>query len=165
MNTEIRAMLPGDWSRVKAIYESGIASGDATFEQSAPGWEQWDASHLSYGRLVAAGEEGGIMGWAALTPVSSRCVYEGVAEVSVYVDEAARGRGIGMQLLQALVSAAEEKGLWTLQAGIFPENEASLRIHRKAGFRMVGYRERIGKMRGQWRDTVLLERRSKINGI
>ncbi len=165
MNTEIRAMLPGDWSRVKAIYESGIASGDATFEQSAPDWEQWDASHLSYGRLIAAREEGAIIGWAALTPVSSRCVYEGVAEVSVYVDEAGRGRGIGMQLLQALVSAAEAKGLWTLQAGIFPENEASLRIHQKAGFRIVGYRERIGKMRGRWRDTWLLERRSKINGL
>ena len=156
-------MLPADWPQVKTIYESGIASGHATFEQSAPSWESWDGAHLDYGRLVAT-LNGAIVGWAALTPVSNRCVYGGVAEVSVYIDEGERGKGIGQALLQALVQASEDNGLWTLQASVFPENKASIRIHQKTGFRIVGYRERIGQQNGWWRHTVLLERRSPRNG-
>ena len=160
---EIRPLSDGDWDAVRRIYAEGIETGDATFETEAPGWESWDASHLDSCRLVA--ERGGrVVGWAALAPVSGRCVYGGVAEVSVYVDADARGGGIGLRLLTALVESSERAGLWTLQAGIFPENVASLRIHERAGFRRVGRRERLGRLDGRWRDVLLLERRSPLVG-
>jgi L-amino acid N-acyltransferase YncA len=163
-NMTIRTLQPTDWPAVKTIYEQGIATGNATFEAQAPGWEIWDTAHRPDCRFVAENEVGEVCGWAALTPVSGRCVYAGVAEVSVYVASAARGQGIGQALLERLVQASEEAGLWTLQAGIFPENTSSLRIHERAGFRMIGRRERIGQMQGQWRDTMLLERRSAAVG-
>lgn len=156
-------MTPADWDRVREIYLEGIAGGDATFETAAPSWEQWNAAHLPFARLVAR-SDAAVVGWAALSAVSQRAVYAGVAEVSVYVGESNRGRGLGRQLLQALIDASEQNGIWTLQAGIFPENKASLAIHRACGFRQVGRRERIGKMNGIWRDTVLLERRSGLIG-
>jgi L-amino acid N-acyltransferase YncA len=157
---EIRNLLPSDWDSVKSIYEKGIATGNATFQTSAPTWEEWDSAHLGACRIIAE-QNGKVLGWAALTPVSSRCVYAGVAEVSVYVDPEQSGKGTGLALLEELVAFSEAEGLWTLQAGIFPENIGSLRIHEKAGFRTLGVREKIGKQRGVWRDTVLLERRSK----
>lgn len=149
---------------VKQIYEQGLASGISTFQTSAPEWSEWNASHLTDCRIIGI-ENDAIVGWAALTPVSGRCVYAGVAEVSVYVDEQYRGKGYGSKLLQALITESETHNLWTLQAGIFPENNASIRIHEAAGFRKVGYRERIGKLKGVWRDTILLERRSAIVGL
>jgi phosphinothricin acetyltransferase len=147
---------------VRAIYEQGIRDGDATFETEAPSWEQWDAAHAEL-RLVAE-RDGVLAGWAALSPVSSRCCYEGVGEVSVYVAEEARGAGLGRVLLEELVRRSEEAGYWTLTAGVFPENEASLRLHRACGFRDVGVRERLGRLHGVWRDVVLLERRSTVAG-
>ncbi|MHC4668960.1 MAG: GNAT family N-acetyltransferase [Planctomycetota bacterium] len=151
------------WEQVRAIYLDGIAAGDATFETSCPDWEDWDTEHLATCRLVAH-DDGRVLGWAALTPVSDRCAYAGVAEVSVYVAAEARGAGVGSRLLAGLVAASEREGLWTLQAGVFPENEASLALHRNLGFREVGRRERLGRLRGVWRDVVLLERRSPIVG-
>ena len=159
----VRQMKGADWNAVRSIYMEGIATGQATFETEAPTWESWNTAHLESCRLVAAEDEQ-VLGWAALTPVSGRCVYAGVGEVSVYVAHEARGKGIGKLLLEKLISASEENGLWTLQSGIFPENEASLRLHRSLGFRQIGRRERIGKMHGVWRDTVLLERRSPTIG-
>jgi L-amino acid N-acyltransferase YncA len=156
----ITALLPQHWSAVKAIYEAGLATGNATFQTSAPTWEEWDAAHLKHSRLVFL-QDDQVKGWAALTPVSGRCVYAGVAEVSVYIDAASRGQGIGKALLWALITESEKNGLWTLQAGIFPENTASVQLHEKCGFRTIGTREKIGQMHGIWRDTVLLERRSK----
>lgn len=153
------------WPAVRAIYAEGIATGNATFTAEPPTWPEWDASHLATCRLVAVDDAGQVLGWAALSPVSSRCVYAGVAEVSVYVAAAARSRGVGRALLAALVTGSEPLGLWTLQAGIFPENTASLRLHEQAGFRQVGRRERIGQLNGHWRDTLLLERRSPVVGI
>jgi L-amino acid N-acyltransferase YncA len=153
-----------DWEQVRSIYLEGIATGDATFETSAPEWVRWDADHLSEPRLVyREGEK--ICGWAALSPVSGRCVYAGVAEVSVYVAQDSRGRGIGRALLSALVAGSEQTGIWTLQAGIFPENRASVELHKKCGFREVGTRERVGQRSGVWRDVMLLERRSKLAGV
>ena len=164
MNMVIQSLLQEHYPAVREIYEQGIATGNATFQTEAPTWEAWDKSHLSSCRIVAiAGAF--VIGWAALTPVSDRCVYEGVAEVSVYVRESHKGKGVGKLLLSALISQSEEQNVWTLQAGIFPENTPSLRIHESLGFRRIGYREKIGKMKGQWRDTVLLERRSKRVGI
>ncbi len=160
---EIRPLLPPDWSAVSAIYMEGIATRNATFENDAPPWEEWDSAHLRDGRLVVT-SEGLVVGWAALSPVSGRCVYSGVAEVSVYVSAAARGIGVGRKLLETLVEESEAKGFWTLQAGIFPENEASLALHSTCGFRLVGRRERLGKMDGRWRDVMLLERRSAVTG-
>ena len=159
----IEPMAPGDWDTVRAIYQEGIATGHATFEHSVPDWGRWDAGHLPICRLVARANSK-VLGWAALSPVSSRPVYAGVAEVSVYVAEQARGRGIGFQLLSALVEASEEQGIWTLQAGIFPENKASIELHKRCGFRIVGTREKIGRMNGRWRDTVMMERRSSAIG-
>ena len=153
------------WPEAKAIYEAGLATGNATFQTEAPTWEAWDQSHLGHSRLVATDDAGGVLGWAALSPVSGRCVYGGVAEVSVYVAAEARGQGVGRQLLAALIAEAEAHGMWTLQAGIFPENLASLKLHEALGFRTVGYRERIGKLHGVWRNTVLLERRSSVVGV
>ncbi len=160
----MRDLRPDDWPEVRRIYEEGIATGDATFEAEPPSWEAFDAGRLQAPRLVAQDPDGAVLGWAVLSPVSSRCVYGGVAEVSVYVAADARGRGVGSRLLGALVERAEAEGLWTLQAGIFPENEATLALHRKHGFREVGRRERIGRMDGRWRDTLLLERRSAVVG-
>ena len=156
---DIQEMLPHHWEAVKNIYKEGIDTGQATFQSSLPTWEEWDTAHEKSCRLVAI-ENGEVLGWAALTPVSGRCVYAGVGEVSVYVKASARGKGIGRMLLQALVTRSEANGFWTLQAGIFPENKGSIAIHEKAGFRIIGTREKIGKMNGWWRDTVLLERRS-----
>ena len=157
-------MKPPDWEAVKQIYEEGIATGNATFQQSAPTWDEWNNSHLQHSRIVAKeGDE--IVGWAALTPVSGRCVYAGVAEVSVYVSHKARGKGVGKQLLQKLIDESEVNGIWTIQAGIFRENTASIKIHEANGFRIYGTRERIGKMNGVWRDNLQLERRSKTVGI
>jgi len=156
----IRGLLASDWEAVKLIYEKGIATGNATFQTIAPSREEWDSSHIGTCRIVAD-DNGKVVGWAALTPVSSRCVYAGVAEVSVYVDPEHSGKGIGLALLEELVALSEVEGIWTLQAGIFPENIGSIRIHEKAGFRTLGIREKIGKQNGVWRDTVLLERRSK----
>lgn len=156
-------MLPEHWDAVKKIYEEGIATGNATFQSTAPSWAEWNKDHLTTARFVAIANDE-ILGWAALTPVSGRCVYAGVAEVSVYVATAERGKGLGKILLQALINAGEANNLWTLQAGIFPENLASIKLHEANGFRMIGTREKIGKMNGIWRDTVLLERRSKVVG-
>ena len=156
-------MLPEHWNAVKKIYEEGIATGNATFQTVAPAWEEWNKDHLIVARFVAV-DNHEILGWAALTPVSGRCVYAGVAEVSVYVATAARGKGVGKTLLQSLIKASEENDLWTLQAGIFPENIASIKLHEANGFRIIGTREKIGRMYGVWRDTVLLERRSKVVG-
>jgi phosphinothricin acetyltransferase len=163
MEVEIREMVAEDWERVRTIYLAGIATGQATFETESPEWEQWDSAHLSTPRLIAI-SEGRIAGWAALSPVSARCVYAGVAEVSVYVNAGFRGRGVGSQLLEALVKESEQNGIWTLQASIFPENAASTLLHKSCGFREVGRRERIGKMSGVWRDTLLFERRSRLVG-
>lgn len=157
-------MLPQDWDAVRAIYLEGIATGNSTFEQSVPDWQTWDQGHLESCRLVArAGSE--VLGWTALSPVSRRQVYAGVAEFSIYVAERARGRGIGAALLKALIEESEPKGIWTLQSGIFPENTASLELCRRFGFRVVGTRERVGNMNGRWRDVVLLERRSEVAGV
>ncbi len=160
----IEPMQAEDWPVVQAIYREGIATGDATFETQAPTWEVWDKSHLVKCRLVARAD-GQVVGWVALSPVSSRCVYGGVAEVSLYVAASARGQGVGRALLQALVAESEREGFWTLQAGIFPENVASITLHQNCGFRQVGYRERLGQMYGVWRDVVLLERRSQVVGV
>ncbi len=160
----IQPMKPEDWPAVRAIYLEGISTGNATFEKSTPDWPEWDAKHLQSCRFVARSDSE-ILGWVALTPVSSRCVYAGVADLSVYVATRARGQRIGSTLLAALVEASEREGIWTLQAGIFPENIASVESHKRAGFRLVGTRERLGAMDGRWRDVVLMERRSKIAGV
>jgi len=163
-STLLRPMATADWPAVRRIYEEGIASGHATFETAAPEWNGWDAAHMKACRLVAVDGEL-VVGWAALTPVSGRCVYAGVAEVSVYVAAAARGKGVGRQLLEALVAESERHEIWTLQAGIFPENTASLTAHERAGFRIVGRREKLGNMKGVWRDVLLLEKRSAAVGV
>lgn len=153
-----------DWPEVAAIYAAGIATGNATFETAPPTWEGFDTSHLPDHRLVARAGDGEVLAWAALAPISDRCAYAGVAENSIYVAEAARGRGVGRRLLTALLEGAERAGIWTVQTGIFPENTASLALHRRCGFRVVGVRERIGQLHGRWRDVVLLERRSPVVG-
>jgi 3-mercaptopyruvate sulfurtransferase SseA/L-amino acid N-acyltransferase YncA len=158
----IRELRPDDWPAVRAIYEAGIRGGDATFETETPTWERWDAAHPEL-RLVAE-RAGAVVGWAALSPASSRHCYRGVGEVSVYVAENERGTGLGRALLDRLVELSEQAGYWTLTAGVFPENEASLRLHRTCGFREVGVRERPAELRGVWRDVVLLERRSTLVG-
>jgi L-amino acid N-acyltransferase YncA len=152
-------MGPRDWPHVAAIYAAGIATRNATFETEVPTFAEWDAAHLPDHRFVATDVDT-IVGWVALTGYSDRCCYEGVADLSVYVDPVAQGRGIGCALLERVVASAGEAGIWTLQAGVFPENEASLALHRRCGFRVVGTRERIGRLDGVWRDVVLLERRS-----
>lgn len=160
----IRPFRPEDFPNVARIYQEGIRSGHATFEATAPQWEDWDKKFLPFCRFVAE-NEGIIIGWAALSAVSARAVYAGVCEVSIYVAPQSQGRGVGAVLLQTLVTESEANGIWSLQAGIFPENKASVALHKKCGFRMVGFREKIGQMNGVWRDTLLLERRSKIAGI
>jgi L-amino acid N-acyltransferase YncA len=160
---DIRAMRRDDWPVIRQIYSEGIATGNATFETVVPEWAKWDGGHLQDCRLVAK-ESQQILGWAALSAVSSRCVYSGVAEVSVYVASAARGRGVGKILLQALVEESERRGIWTLQAGIFPENVNSIALHKSCGFREVGRRQRLGQLANVWRDVLLLERRSHTVG-
>jgi L-amino acid N-acyltransferase YncA len=157
-------MLPEDWPAVRAIYLEGITTGNATFEQTPPEWEKWNAGHLPGARIVARSGDGDVLGWAALSAVSSRCVYAGVAEVSIYVAGRSRGRGVGGRLMARLIAESEAEGIWTLQAGIFPENRASIALHERAGFRIIGQRERLGQMNGRWRDVVLMERRSSVAG-
>lgn len=176
-------MTPADWPAVREIYADGIATGNATFETTAPEWATWDAGHTPEHRFVAVSAAapaaqaapaatagatdpaggGAVVGWVACSPVSARCVYAGVLELSVYVSPAARGRGVGSTLLAALVASTEAAGVWTLQTGIFPENEASLALHARHGFRVVGTRERLGRLGDTWRDVVLLERRSSAD--
>jgi L-amino acid N-acyltransferase YncA len=163
MNFTIEPMLLEHWDAVRQIYLDGIASGNATFETTAPERAEWDAKHRPDCRLVAL-TDGQVIGWTALSPVSGRCVYAGVVEESVYIASAARGQGVGKALLLALIAESEKAGLWTIQTGIFPENTASLALHKSCGFREVGYRERIGQMNGVWRNTILLERRSSVVG-
>ncbi|WP_377273979.1 GNAT family N-acetyltransferase [Peterkaempfera sp. SMS 1(5)a] len=155
-------MAPGHADRVLAVYRAGIAEGDATFEESAPDWTDFDRSRLPGHRFVALGPDGELLGWVAASPVSSRPAYAGVVEHSVYVDPPARGRGVGRALLAALIESTEAAGIWTVQSGIFPENKASIALHLAAGFREVGVRERVGRHHGVWRDVVLLERRSPV---
>ena len=182
-NLIVAPMTPADWPAVRAIYAAGIATGNATFETAVPGWDAWDAAHLPAARLVARivdgngnedgnrDEDGGgptrrrVVGWAALSPVSARACYAGVAEHSVYVAAELRGRGVGRQLLAELVSASEAAGIWTLQSSIFPENGASIAIHLACGFRILGRRKRVAMLHGVWRDTVIVERRSAIVGV
>jgi len=160
----IEEMKDESWETVRRIYNDGIATKNATFQTEAPEWEAWDQSHRKDCRLVAR-IDNQIAGWAALSNVSNRCVYAGVAEVSIYIDSDFRGMGVGDQLMKQLITESEKHGIWTLQAGIFPENEASIALHRKNGFRILGIREKIGKMNNIWRDTAMLERRSKVVGI
>jgi len=158
----VRDLRPEDWPQVASIYEDGIRTGNATFETGVPSWEAWSAAHSEH-RLVAE-RDGEIAGWAALSPTSDRCCYAGVAENSVYVAEWARGRGVGRVLLEELIVRSEAAGIWTLTAGVFPENQASVRLHLVCGFRLVGVRERLGELDGHWRDVLLLERRSELVG-
>jgi len=164
MNFLLDALQPSDWEQVRNIYLEGIAGGNATFETEAPTWEKWDAAHLPFGRMVARAGSA-VLGWSALSRVSDRCCYAGVAEASLYVGARHRSQGIGKALLQATIDGAEKNGIWTIQAGIFPENDVSLALVKKFGFREVGRRERLGKVRGVWRDVLLLERRSRVIGI
>lgn len=159
----ITELIDAQYTDVARIYLEGIATGQATFQNEAYSWEDWDKGHLKHSRLIAT-DKSAIAGWAALSPVSSRCVYEGVAEVGIYIAQDYRGKGVGDLLLKALIKSSEANEIWTLQAGIFPENKASVGLHEKNGFRMVGRREKIGKMNNTWRDTVLMERRSTTIG-
>lgn len=165
----IRNMISSDWPEVKDIYEEGLSTGIATFEVQAPAWKDWDIEHMNSSRLVASRNDL-ILGWAALSPVSSRCIYAGVAEVSVYVAASAKRTGIGTILLKQLINESEKNGIWTLNASLFPENESSLKLHKKLGFREIGYKEIVGKMsygifEGEWKNNILLERRSEYVGI
>jgi L-amino acid N-acyltransferase YncA len=157
----IRKLEREDWPEVASIYEAGIDTGDATFETEVPSWEAWDAAHLGEHRLVAVDGDR-VVGWAALAPVSERCCYEGVAENSVYVASDAQGQGVGRALLERLVGDSEQAGVWTVQTGVFPENAASVALHLACGFRVVGVRERLGRLDGAWRDVLFLERRSEV---
>ena len=166
----IAPLVAGHWPAVEAIYAVGIATGHATFETEPPTWEHFDRTRLRDQRLVALDEDGVVLGWVAAAPVSDRCVYAGVVEHSVYVDPAAQGRGVGRLLLEGLAASTEAAGIWTIQSGIFPENEASLKVHLAAGFRVVGTRERLGRMSygpmaDRWRDVVMVERRSRRVGV
>jgi L-amino acid N-acyltransferase YncA len=160
----IEKMVPADWEEVRAIYLEGLATKEASFELEAPSWEEWDKKHHQECRLVYR-SGGRVWGWTALAPTSARWVYRGVAEVSIYIKEGARGERLGRLMLDALIECAEANGFWTLQAGIFPENVPSVKLHEQCGFRLVGRREKVGKHFGVWRDTVILERRSKKVGI
>lgn len=164
MELVIRNMEIKDWENVSRIYRLGIDTGIATFEKEIPSWNTWDTAHLRSCRLIAEKDQK-IVGWAALSPVSGRCVYGGVAEVSVYVDINYNNNGIGTRLLQELIKESEKNGIWTLQSGIFPENKASIQLHKKLGFREIGFREKIGKKDGVWYDNVIFEKRSKTIGI
>ena len=164
MDVTMASMADSDREVVLSIYREGIATGIATFEADVPSWAEWDRRHLRECRLVARAV-GHVVGWAALSPVSTRCVYRGVAEVSVYVAASARGKGVGRVLLSALIEESERVGIWTLQAAIFPENVASTALHLSCGFHEVGVRERLGQVNGCWRDVLLLERRSRVVGV
>jgi phosphinothricin acetyltransferase len=164
MTIDINTMTDGDWESVREMYAQGIATGLATFETEVPSWEQWNTAHHESCRLVACAD-GKIVGWVALSPVSKRHCYRGVAEVSVYVREGFRHQGIGRQLLEAIITESEQHGIWTLQGGTFAHNEASLKLQYSCGFRVIGYRERIGQLNGRWLDTVLTERRSSVVGF
>jgi L-amino acid N-acyltransferase YncA len=159
--TDVRPMRDDDWPSVLAIYAEGIATGNATFETETPAFEHWSGHHPAAYRIVATRAQA-VVAWAALSPVSDRCVYEGVAEVSVYVASAARGEHVGRALLERLIENSETAGIWTIQAGIFPENVASVQLHLHCGFRVVGTRERLGQLHGRWRDVLLLERRTSL---
>jgi len=161
---EIRALQKPDFPAVQAIYQQGIETGDATFETGVKNWSLWDQNTAQAGRLVVV-EDGSVLAWACLSDVASRCVYRGVAETSVYIDASARGQGLGLILLNALVEASEKAGYWTLQARIFPENAASIVIHQRAGFESLGLHKKLGKLNGIWRDVQLLERRSPVVGL
>jgi len=163
-NLHFRSLEKQDWLRVSEIYALGIATGNATFQEEIPSWEDWDNNHIKSCRILVEKDKK-IIGWAALSAVSSREVYKGIAEVSVYIDPKYSGQKIGVSLLHQLIHASEKQGFWTLQAGIFPENIGSLKIHEKLGFRTIGKRVKVGKMKGIWRDTVLIERRSLIVGV
>lgn len=163
MNYEIRKMTPEDAEAVLRIFEEGIASGNATFDKTAPTWEVWDATHFKTCRFLAEDENQTVVGWAALKPVSKRECFKGVAEVSIYLTASAQGKGLGKVMLQKLILESEEQDFWMLQSGIFPENQASISVHERLGFRTVGYREKIAEMKGVWRNIILMERRSKIN--
>ncbi len=160
----IRPMKPTDWEQVSQIYAEGMDTGFATFETAVPGYENWDKAHIISCRLVAI-ENGIVLGWVALSPVSGRCVYGGVGEVSVYVSAKSRGKGVGKALMERLIRESENAGFWTLQSGIFPENKGSIRLHEKVGFRYIGRRERVGKLHGVWKDNLLFEKRSDTVGI
>jgi L-amino acid N-acyltransferase YncA len=164
MNITIRNMQPEDWPSVSSIYQQGISSGISTFETSVPEWEEWDKAHRKTCRFVAVSPENIVIGWAVLSQISKRDAYHGVAEVSIYISEISRGQGVGKALLKRLVESSENDGIWTLQAGIFAENEASINLHLAFGFRVIGRRERIARLNGSWHDTVLLEKRSLIVG-
>lgn len=164
MHIAIRPMTDKDWNAVSTIYSEGISTGFATFEKEIPSYEAWDSAHMKTCRLIAEGDDQ-ILGWAALSPVSSRCVYGGVGEVSVYVGQKSRGMGVGQKLMKALIAESEKEGLWTLQSGIFPENKASIKLHEQVGFRMIGKRDRVGKLDDIWKDNVLFERRSNVVGV
>ena len=161
IEVRFRSLRKKDWDSVAEIYKQGIETGNATFETEIPSWDKWDSKHLKICRIVAEYEKK-VIAWAALVPVSAREVYSGVAEITIYVSDKYQGLKIGTKLLEKMITGSEKSGIWTLQAVIFPENKASLKIHQKHGFREVGYREKIGKMNGNWRDTILLERRSKV---
>lgn len=160
---EIKSLEPNHWPEVKVIFEQGLATGVATFETESPSWKEWDSSHLQICRLVAIINDH-VAGWIALSPVSNRCVYGGVGEISVYIHKDYRGKGIGKVLLAEVIKVSEENGYWTLEAGVMPENVGSVKLHESLGFRVVGYREKISKINGIWRDNLILERRSKIAG-
>jgi L-amino acid N-acyltransferase YncA len=157
----IAELRPEHWPQVARIYAEGMATGHATFETVVPEWDEWDRTHLAEHRFVALLNER-VVGWVAASPVSERCAYDGVVENSVYVDESARGRGVGRQLLERLIESTERAGIWTIQTGIFPENEASVRLHERVGFEVIGRRRRLGKLHGAWRDVLLLDRRSAV---
>ena len=159
--TTIEELKPEHWDGVARVYAEGIATGNATFETEVPSWEAWDSSHLPAHRFVAL-REGAVIAWAAVSPISDRCVYGGVVENSVYVAEVARGEGIGQRLLEELIASTEVAGIWTIQTGIFPENDGSIRLHERVGFEVVGRRKRLGKLNDDWRDVLLLERRSEL---
>lgn len=164
MEVELRKMNDSDWPLVAKVYRQGIETKNSTFETEVPSWESWDKSHLKLCRIVAV-SEGSLAGWVALNGISARKVYSGVAEVSIYISEKFKRQGLGTMLLDKIITDSEKEGFWTLQAVMFPENIASLRLHKKMGFRVIGYREHIAKMDGKWRDVILLERRSKNTGI
>ena len=164
METGIDALEEKDWQAVRSIYVGGIATGEATFETEVPDWEKWNNGHLTSCRLIARMGDL-VVGWAALSPVSHRSVYAGVAEVSIYIAASWRGKGVGKLLMQALIDASEKEGIWTLQSSMFPENEASVRLHASCGFRELGIRERISCLKGTWRDTLIMERRSHVVGL
>ena len=158
---QIAPITESNYNQVAAIYQEGLDTGLASFETNAPSWEIWDGAHIDHSR-IAAMKNDVMLGWAALSPTSSRCVYGGVGEVSVYVAAAARGKGVGLFLLNELIRSSEENGLWSLQSGVFPQNKGSVALHLKCGFRLIGYRERVAKRDGEWFDNLLFERRSKV---